>query len=114
MSYSHDIASYIISLNYKVGIDIELHNNTLNIQEFADLIFTPSEYKFFSTLEDEERVNFFYNTWTKKESIIKASGQGLSYPVNSIETIALSSSEKIFPNNENNKFKQAWYCIRSI
>ena len=51
MSHSHDIVNYIIALDHKVGIDIEVHNNTLDIQEFSDLVFTPAEREFFTILE---------------------------------------------------------------
>ena len=109
MSHSNDIVNYIIALDHKVGIDIEVHNNTLDIQEFSDLVFTPAEREFFTILEAKERLKFFYNLWTKKESLIKACGQGLSYPLNTIEAMTLSSGEKIFLDNEDNKLKQEWY-----
>ena len=109
MSHSNDIVNYIIALDHKVGIDIEVHNNTLDIQEFSDLVFTPAEREFFTILEAKERLKFFYNLWTKKESLIKACGQGLSYPLNTIEAMTLSSGEKIFLDKEDNQFKQEWY-----
>ena len=109
MSHSNDTVNYIIALDHKVGIDIEVHNNTLDIQEFSDLVFTQAECKFFSTLKDEEKLEFFYNLWTKKESLTKASGKGLYYPINTIEAMTLSPCEKIFLDNEDNQFKQEWY-----
>ena len=112
MSHSHNVVSYAVALNYRVGIDIELHDNALNIQELTSLVFTKAESKYFSTLKSDEKLEFFYSLWTKKESLIKATGQGLSYPINTIEAVALSSGEKIILNNEKNKLYQEWYYYK--
>ncbi|WPY01912.1 Phosphopantetheinyl transferase N-terminal domain protein (plasmid) [Candidatus Trichorickettsia mobilis] len=109
MSHSHGVIAYIITLNYQVGIDIELHDDSLNIQELIDLIFTQAEYKFFTTLKDKEKLKFFYNLWTKKESLIKANGRGLSYPINTIEAMILTFDRKIFLASKENNYDQAWY-----
>ena len=111
MSHSHDVVSYITALNYRVGIDVELHNNTLDIQEFSDLVFTPKEYDFFTSLGTREKLEFFFNLWTKKESLIKACGKGLSYPLNTIKAMTILAGEKIFLDNADDKFKQEWYCF---
>jgi len=110
MSHSHNLASYIVALNYKVGIDIELHDNNLNIKELASLVLTQGESKHLSTLKPKEQIEFFYHLWTKKESLIKATGQGLSYPINTIEAIDLSFGQGVFLTNARNELQQEWYC----
>ena len=109
MSHSHDMVSYIISLDYRVGIDIEFHDRTIDIHGLSCLIFTPKEQEFVITLESKEKLELFYNLWTIKESLIKASGQGLSYPINTIEAMAPSPGAKVFLDCDDNKFKQKWY-----
>lgn len=106
MSHSHDIVSYAIALNHRVGIDVELHDNNLDVQEFASLVFTPTEYSFFTSLDAHEKLSFFYHIWTKKESLVKANGQGLSYPINTIESMIL---ERFFFASEKNRHQQKWY-----
>lgn len=109
MSHSHNMVSYIISLDYRVGIDIEFYDSTIDVHGLADLVFTPKEHEFVITLESKKKLEFFYNLWTTKESLIKASGQGLSYPINTIEAMTLSPGEKIVLGYEDNKCKQEWY-----
>lgn len=109
MSHSHNIVSYIVALNYRVGIDIELHDNNLNVQELASLVLTSAESQYLSSIESKEKLEFFYHLWTKKESLIKANGQGLSYPINTIEAIALSSGRTILLTNEKNTLQQEYY-----
>ena len=112
MSHSNNMVSYIISLNYRVGIDIELHDSTIDIHGLSDLVFTPKEHEFITKLDTKntkKKLELFYNLWTTKESLIKASGQRLSYPINAIEAMVLSPGEKIFLGYEDNKCKQEWY-----
>lgn len=108
-SHSHDLVSYIISPHYRVGIDVEWHDMTLDIGTLADLVFTPNEQRLVTKFKTMEKLKFFYNLWTTKESLIKASGQGLSYPINSIETMILSPGQKICFDNKDSKFTQEWY-----
>jgi len=112
MSHSHGIVSYIISPDYRVGIDIELHDSTIDVHGLSDLVFTPKEHELITKLDTKEtktKVELFYNLWTTKESLIKASGQGLSYPINTIEAMTLSPGDKVFLDHQNNKCEQAWY-----
>lgn len=110
MSHSHNMVSYIVALNYRVGIDIELRDNNLDVQELSNLVLTPRESKYFSNLNSQEKLSFFYYIWTKKESLIKANGQGLSWPINTIEAITLATERTILLINEKNALQKEWYC----
>jgi 4'-phosphopantetheinyl transferase len=89
------MVSYIIASNYMVGIDIELHDNNLNVLELADLVLTSKESLYFSGLNFQEQIRLFYHIWVKKEALVKANGQGLSYGINTIETMSLLSGKSI-------------------
>ncbi|WP_250238575.1 4'-phosphopantetheinyl transferase family protein [Cardinium endosymbiont of Oedothorax gibbosus] len=108
MSHSHDLVGYAIALDSRVGIDIELHDKNLEVQELAHLVFTPTEYRFFTCLNGDAKVSFFYDIWTKKESLIKANGQGLSYPINTIETMGANT---IALASKQNRYPKSWYCF---
>jgi 4'-phosphopantetheinyl transferase len=114
MSHSHDMVSYVISSNYMVGVDIEIHNENINVQSFADLVLTLAEVQYLSKLEPQEKLKLFFKLWTKKESLIKANGQGLSYPINTIEAISLPSGGNILLTNEKNKLSKEWYCYELV
>ena len=110
MSHSHNMISYMIALNYRVGIDIELHDKNLNIEELAGYVLTPEEHKYLSSLKPRDKLSFFYTLWTKKEALVKAIGQGLSYPINTIEVMRLLPGKGILLNDMNNELSQQWYC----
>ena len=67
-----------------MGIDIELHDKNLKVEELASFVLTPEEHKYLSSLKPRDKLSFFYTFWTKKEALVKAIGQGLSYPINTI------------------------------
>jgi 4'-phosphopantetheinyl transferase len=106
MSHSHNIVCYVIALNHKVGIDIELCDHNLNVQELANLVLTPTEYEYLSSLKSKEKHKFFYQLWTKKEALIKANGQGLSYPITTIEAMTIPSGKKILLTNKKDELQQ--------
>ena len=95
MSYSKDLVCYVISFEYVVGIDLEFRDKNLNIDELVNTTFTMAEHNFYTSLPKEEKKDFFYTLWTIKESIVKAAGYGLSYPINTIEAKSSASSQKI-------------------
>src|SRR5262249_35309583 len=43
--------------------------------------FSKTEIKAYKTKNSEQRLDFFYELWTLKESYVKALGEGMSYPL---------------------------------
>jgi len=112
MSHSHNKASYIVALNYKVGIDIEYHDDNLDVMRLSDFVLTSQEIMFLKSSEDKEKLATFYRLWTMKESLIKANGQGLSYPINSIEALNLLPGDKILLTNKEDNLEQELYIYK--
>lgn len=85
--------------NRAIGVDIEemrpIDNGT------ARFFMSEIEYKHFKTLLDEQsRINFYYQIWTAKESLLKATGMGITNHINQIE-IPFFDTEKglVFENH---------------
>ncbi|MFS0840686.1 4'-phosphopantetheinyl transferase family protein [Paenibacillus sp. 1P03SA] len=65
----------------EVGIDVEqIHQVELDI---AERFFSAAEKQDLFSLPPEERLDYFFDLWTLKESYIKAVGKGLSIPLDS-------------------------------
>lgn len=58
---------------YDLGVDIEKIDNTLNINEMSEIVFSQKERNLI-----ENSYNNFFKLWTKKESLIKAIGTGFA------------------------------------
>lgn len=94
MSHSKDYATYIMALDCQVGIDIEWKDKSVNFEEIYDLVLSSAETNNFNTLEPEKKLHTFYDIWTKKEAIVKAVGEGLSYPIKTIEIMNSADNAK--------------------
>ena len=73
----------------EIGVDIE-EINEIDIDLFKD-VFTPQELKEIKA----EGLDKFYEYWTKKESVIKAVGKGMSIP---LTEIVLEEESSIYDN----------------
>lgn len=93
----------------QVGVDLEFKDREINLIEMPNLVFTGLERAFFNSLNFVDKINFFYNTWSKKESIVKACGYGLSYPINTIETFDIIDN-KVIGLKKGSDTSKEFYC----
>lgn len=85
LSHSHGLALYAVSLGREIGIDIERVRTNLSFEKIAKRFFSPLEFQMLSALSPSERIEGFFNCWTRKEAYIKAIGEGLSIPLDQFD-----------------------------
>lgn len=95
MSHSRDSAYYTVAVDFSVGIDVEFYNRKKDIFNIAQNVFSSHELDFFLNLSKLKRQDFFFNTWTKKEAVIKAMGLGLAYPMEKVDTMLEKNSQYV-------------------
>jgi 4'-phosphopantetheinyl transferase len=67
--------------NREIGIDIEEIRSDLDTRSLAERFFSPRERaNLYALPEDLQQVAFFA-CWTRKEALLKATGTGLSFPL---------------------------------
>ena len=82
ISHSGDIVCCVISDSAKVGIDLELQRDvtpsTINkfLGETADLV---------KEISEENKIQLFFDIWTKNEAIIKAANHGSIFNMHDIK-----------------------------
>lgn len=67
--------------NSKIGVDIERNDPTVDIESIAGNHFSEIEFQKMMSYTGDERVESFFEIWTKKESLIKGIGKGLRIPL---------------------------------
>lgn len=77
LSHTQNDVLYAFSPNSEVGVDIEEPHLTDPISELAQHIFSQDEWRIFEDLTPQYRSFHFLKTWTQKEALSKAIGQGL-------------------------------------
>ncbi|QCO03511.1 4'-phosphopantetheinyl transferase family protein [Azospirillum argentinense] len=65
----------------ELGVDVERLRRLPDAAGIAERFFAPEERDAFAALPDALRDEAFLNGWTRKEAFIKATGQGLSTPL---------------------------------
>lgn len=92
-SRSNNLALYIFSGLYEVGIDIEEVREIDNFEDIISQFFAPEEISDFNKIQPQELIRTFYKTWTKKEAFVKAIGVGLSFPLSQFQVSIMPSKE---------------------
>jgi len=85
MSHSHGLGLFAVTENNELGVDVEHVRADFASEDIARRFFSPCEVEAFNALPKEERVAAFFRCWTRKEAFIKATGRGLSQPLDGFD-----------------------------
>lgn len=92
ISYSKDYVLLGISDKYRIGVDIEYIDESINHSELINLIMNCKEVDYYNELIcNNEKKALFFDVFNVKESIIKCIGMGLYFDVRDINILALES-----------------------
>lgn len=83
LSHSGHRAVFAFARNNHVGIDIEKIKTDFEVEDIVHNFFSKMECAALNKIPTELRHAAFFRCWTRKESFIKAVGEGLSFPLNS-------------------------------
>ena len=80
-SHSGDLALFAFTLDCEIGVDVEPIRPMLDIENVAKRFFCAEEAEELMSLPAGQREHGFFLCWTRKEAYIKATGDGLSTPL---------------------------------
>jgi 4'-phosphopantetheinyl transferase len=92
LSHSKEIALYAFTYDCEIGVDIEHIRDISEMEQIAERFFSAKENAIFQALPQSEKKEAFFNCWTRKEAFIKATGDGLSFPLDRFD-VSLVPSE---------------------
>ncbi|HMG84034.1 MAG TPA: 4'-phosphopantetheinyl transferase superfamily protein [Ferruginibacter sp.] len=106
ISYSGDWIVLAIA-GSEIGVDIEMINRDLDINEVMQQSFSEDEINYMNTNSSREQ---FFLLWTRKEAILKATGQGLN---NHLKLIPVVDGTHSVPNiiSSNNDWQVSSFAI---
>ncbi len=92
-----------------IGVDIEKIKQDFDPLDLAKIFFSEEEINALSQAKESEMFQAFYRCWTRKESFIKAVGEGLSYPLDSFAVTMDNDHRARFLKIDNNQdSKKDW------
>ena len=84
LSHSGRLALIAIARAVNVGVDVEYIKWQPDCLEVARQLFPATEVEYLSGLPSHLQGEAFFSCWTQREAYVKASGAGLSMPLNGI------------------------------
>lgn len=85
LSHSGPFAAVAVTQLGPVGVDIEYRRPIPDWREVASRFFSTYEYSALLNVAAEQRDDAFLCCWTRKEAVIKATGEGLSAELDSFD-----------------------------
>jgi 4'-phosphopantetheinyl transferase len=78
VSHSHDLALIAVTLDQPIGVDIEKVREEIDYESLARRFFSEQEHRAIMDYEGKGKPRAFFATWTRKEAIVKATGNGIA------------------------------------
>ena len=85
VSHSNGLVLYAIAKNRQVGIDVEYIRHIPDFENISATTFSAFENNQLQTIDDHQKMLAFFYCWTRKEAFIKASGDGMSFPLDQFD-----------------------------
>lgn len=110
LSHSGEVVLAAVARDRSVGIDVEEIRPIDDLDSLVSAFFSPQEQAAILSEQSPAREQAFFRCWTRKESYIKALGQGMSIPLNSFDTeIASGESGRLLPGAAERPEVKAWW-----
>jgi 4'-phosphopantetheinyl transferase len=97
VSHSANMAVITVGSEHRLGVDIEKIRGDVDTTALAERFFSPRERAGLQALPEHLRVPGFFACWTRKEAFLKATGEGLSFP---LEDFSVTTHPELDPELE--------------
>lgn len=109
-SHSADLATIAIGSEHRLGIDIEKIRSDVDTLSLSKRFFSLRERAELQALPEHLRVSAFFACWTRKEAFLKATGEGLSFPLENFSvSVQPDSNPKLEEVNKDTNVGNQWF-----
>jgi 4'-phosphopantetheinyl transferase len=110
VSHSANMGLIAIGSEHRLGVDIEKIRNDVDTNALAARFFSLRERAELKALPDHLRVPAFFACWTRKEAFLKATGDGLSFPLSDFSVSTHPEHEPTLEEiNGNVEARKNWF-----
>jgi 4'-phosphopantetheinyl transferase len=112
VSHSGDLVLIAIAVRRAVGIDVERIRTDIAVDRIAEHYFSPAERKSLAGLDAGLRHDAFHACWTRKEAYLKATGVGLSLPLDQFDvSLAPGEAARLVATRPDPAEAQRWVLL---
>ena len=109
VSHTAGLIALVVARGHHVGVDVESMSRPALLEE-AVQFFAAAEIRDLEALTPAGRERRFFELWTLKESYIKASGRGLSHPLDEF-AFRFDDHDRIRLEVEGDELEQRRWCF---
>lgn len=107
LTHAERMALYAVTLGRRVGIDLEVPRQDLDIDGIAARQFSAAEAAAHAAQPVGQRLDGFFRCWTRKEAYVKALGLGLSRPLDRF-TVSLGPEPALLADADDPRAPERW------
>ncbi len=85
LSHAEELTLYAFTRGSELGVDVEHMHLLPDMEELAARFFSAKENQVWRKLPRSQRLEVFFDCWTRKEAFVKAIGSGLAQPLKGIQ-----------------------------
>jgi 4'-phosphopantetheinyl transferase len=83
VAHSRGLMLSAVTIDHPVGVDVEYVSLETDWEPLATRFFAPAEQRAIAALSRDAQRGAFFDCWTRKEAVLKATGDGLARPLDS-------------------------------
>ena len=109
VSHSEDLAVLSFANHRKIGVDVEVFRYDVDTEGIPRRFFSDVEQFALAGLHGQQKIEGFFNCWTRKEAYVKAVGLGLSLPLRDFDVSLLPGQPaRILATRPDAKLASQW------
>ena len=85
LAHTEDLALIAVTRIGRLGVDVECVRPVKNVDELVARFFSERENKLFQNVPNAQKPSAFFNLWTRKEAMLKATGEGITRSLSLVE-----------------------------
>jgi 4'-phosphopantetheinyl transferase len=109
VTHSGEVAMLAFTRQREIGVDVEQIRRDVEVESIARRFFSMHERTQLAALPSEERIDAFFRCWTRKEAYIKATGDGLSLPLDQFDvSLGMEKSNALLATRPDESEASRW------
>lgn len=114
LAHTGDLALVAITRIGVVGVDVEAVRPIENADELVARFFSPRENEAFQKVPEDRKPAAFFNLWTRKEALLKATGEGITRSLSLVEVSFLPGEPATLNAIAGDTVKAAEWSLREL